>query len=110
MRYKYGEFTSEQIRQTKIYLRKQIYFLLLMVDPKTRDTCPNTDVDAAFDSLLGKVDGINEILFAPPEMVRVIGLLEEALKEYHKENFSFGRYRKHVLDAGAEVLKIKEVC
>ena len=109
MLYKYGEFTDNQIRQTKVYMRKQIFFLLLIVDPQTKDNYPNVDVDEAFSSLLRKFGGLNDILLCPPELVRVVSILEAALKEYHSEDFAYARYRKLILDAGAEVLKIEEV-
>lgn len=109
MDYKYGEFSENQIQTTKIYLRKRIYFLLLIVDPKTRDNYKNVDIDEAFNSELLKIGGLNSILYEPPELVTVLSLLEAALLEYHNEDFSYAKYRKLVLDAGNEVLKIKEV-
>lgn len=109
MLYKYGEFTENQLQQTKQYMRKQIFYLLLIVDPDTRDEHPGVDVDEAFKSLLNRFGGLNEILFCPPELVRIISMLEAALQEYHKEDFEYRRYRKLILDAGAEVLRIEEV-
>ena len=109
MIYKYGEFSDNQFEQTKVYMRKQIFFLLLIVDPNTCDQYSAVNVDEAFSGVLRKFGGLNKILFEPPEMVRVISLLEAALEEYHKANFSFSIYRKLVLDAGAEVLRIQEV-
>lgn len=108
-KHKYGEFQDNQISQTKQYIRKQIYFLLLCVDPETKDEYPNIDVAVAFDGLLRKLGGLNEVLFCPPELVKVIALLEAALIEFNNPDFQFGIYRKLVLDAGSEVLKIKEV-
>lgn len=108
-RYKYGEFDDNQIAATKKQMRKQIYFLLLCVDPETREEYTNIDVNKAFDSLLRKFGGLNEILLFPPELVKVISLLESALIEYNSDSFSFAVYRKLILDAGSEVLNIKEV-
>ena len=109
MLYKYGEFTDNQIQQTKIYMRKQIFFLLLIVDPETKDNYPNVDVDEAFGSLLSKFGGLNDVLLCPPELVRIMSVLEAARKEYHSEDFTYRKYRKLILDAGAEVLRIEEV-
>lgn len=109
MLYKYGEFTSNQMSETKKYLRKRIFFLLLIVDPQTRNDYLNINVNDAFNSELTKIGGMNNILFNPPELVRIMSLLEAALMEYQKECFDFGKYRKLILDAGNEVLKIKEV-
>ena len=114
VQYKYGTFTDSQIATTKDTMRKQIYFLLLIVDPKTRDEYKNVDVNQAFDNLLRKLGGLNDLLFCPPELVTIMSLLQSALNEYNSPSFSttnFQRcaYRKLVLDAGAEVLNIKEV-
>lgn len=107
--YKYGEFEDNQIKKTKEAIRKQIYFLLLIVDPNTKAEYSNIDVDQAFEGLQNKLAGLNELLLYPPELVKIMSLLEAAWLEYHKEDFKFSIYRKLVLDAGSEVLKIKEV-
>jgi len=109
MIYKYGKFSSNQIRETKQSIRKSIFFLLLIVDPKTKVEYTNVDVMAAFDNLLHKLGGMNSILLEPPEMVSVISLLEAALIEYSSPTFEWQTYRKLILDAGSEVLKVKEV-
>lgn len=109
MLHKYGEFTDKQIESNITYIRKQIYYLLLCVDPKTKDDYINVDIPKAFDSLLIKLGGLNSVLFEPPEMVTVISLLEAALCEYNNPEFKYSIYRKLILDAGNEVLKIKEV-
>lgn len=109
MLHKYGEFTDNQIDSAIILIRKQIYYLLLCVDPKTKNDYINVNIPKAFDSLLIKLGGLNSILFEPPEMVTIISLLEAALCEYNNPEFDFKVYRKLILDAGNEVLKIKGV-
>lgn len=109
MTYKYGEFSNNQITEVKQNLRKHIFFLLLIADPKTKDEYLNIDVISTFDSELTKLGGMNSLLFEPPELVKIMSLLEAALIEYKKDNFNFNKYRKLILDAGNEVLKIKEV-
>lgn len=107
--HKYGEFSSNQIIETKEYMRKRIFFLLLIADPKTKQEYTNVNVSEAFDCELKKIGGLNSILYEPPELVRIISLLEAALIEYNKGDFDWLKYRKLILDAGNEVLKIKEV-
>ena len=109
MKHKYGEFSSQQIKQTKQSIRKSIFFLLLYVDPKTKQEYEDVNVNKAFDGLLHRLGGMNDILLYPPELVTVISLLQEAWIEFNKEDFDFGVYRKLILDAGAETDKIKEV-
>lgn len=109
MKHKYGDFVPSQISSTKKKIQKSIFFLLLCVDPKTKDQYSGIDVDDAFRDILYKISGLNEILFHPAELVTVISLLEAALVEYNKIDFRFPVYRKLILDAGAEVLKIGEV-
>lgn len=107
--HKYGEFNPNQVEETKKYMRKQIYFLLLYVDKNTKDEYPNVNVESAFNNILTKLSGLNELLFYPPELVVVLSLLEQALAEFKNPDFNFSIYRKLILDAGNEVLKIKEV-
>lgn len=116
----YGKFTSEQIAQTKKTLRGSIFFLLLCVDPRTSWEYENVDVDKSFEDILLKLDGLNDLLLNPPEIVITMSLLQEARKEFKKinenkmnenkmrGNFDFRLYRKLILDAGAEIDKIKE--
>ena len=107
--YKYGEFQESQVENAKETIRKQIYFLLLYVDPETREKFKNVDIVAAFNNIQTILSGMNELLFYPNELVKVCSLLESALFEYTSPDFKFERYRKLILDAGNEVLKIKEV-
>ena len=108
MRYKYGEFTQSQISYTKSSIRKSIFFLLLCVDPNTRKDYSDIDVNKTFENLLHRIGGLNDVLLYPPEIVMVISLLKEAQKLYNSNIFDFSVYRKLILDAGSEVLKIKE--
>ena len=107
VKHKYGTFQDGQISLTKESLRKKIYFLLLIVDPDTADKY-DVDVVKAFKNIQYVLDGYNSLTGYPQEVVTVASLLEEALINY-QTNFSFPVYRKLVLDAGREVMKIKEV-
>lgn len=110
MIHKYGDFSSNQIADTKDYMRKRIFFLMLLAEPnQPEDKYSNININDAFDIELRKLGGLNSILSEPPELVQIISLLEAALIEYNSENFDWLKYRKLVLDAGNEVLKIKEV-
>lgn len=109
MEHKYGEFSKNQISLTKQRLRREIFFLLLCVDPKTKNDYQDVDVNAAIRGTLYKLGGLNSVLFEPPALVLAISLLEEALIQYKEVNFDFSVYRKLILDAGAQILKIEEV-
>lgn len=108
MKTKYGKYSSAQLASIKRSVQKSIFFLLLYVDPETRDNYPNIDVNEAFKSLQLRLSGLNSILLEPPELVRTMSYLESALQVYNGD-FDFMRYRKLILDAGAEIMKIKEV-
>lgn len=106
---KYGEFSSAQISSTKLSLRKSIFFLLLYVDPETKSSYQDVDVENAFYSLQLRLNGLNSILLEPPELVTVMSLIESALQEYKKPKLNFRVFRKLILDAGSEIMKIREV-
>ena len=108
MKHLYGEFSNNQISQTKKSLRGTIFFLLLCVDPKTSWEYTDVDINKCFSSLLLRIGGLNELLFKPVEIVTTMSLLQAALIEYNKPEFDFGTYRKLILDAGAEIEKLRE--
>lgn len=105
---KYGRYSSNQIASVKSHIRKSIFFLLLYVDPQTKDEYPDIDVVNAFHNLQYKLNGLNSILLEPPELIETMSILETALMEYQNDNFDFRKYRKLILDAGSEIMKIKE--
>ena len=109
MKHLYGEFTKNQIVQTKKSLRSSIFFLLLCVDKSTAYEYKNVDVNKSFNGLLLKIGGMNDLLMNPPELVTVLSLLQAALTEYNNPEFNFKTYRKLILDAGAEVDRLEEV-
>ena len=109
MKHKYGNFTKQQMSLTKKSIRKQIFFLLLCVDPKTKNSYKHINVNDAFKGLLYKLDGLNSILGEPQELVDTMSLLEEALIQYNDPNFNFKLYRTLVLNAGSLIDTIKEV-
>lgn len=109
MKHLYGEFTQNQIAETKKSLRGSIFFLLLCVDRKTATEYKDVDVNKCFNGLLLKLGGMNQLLMEQPSLVTVMSLLQAALMEYNNPEFNFHIYRKLILDAGAEVEKLKEV-
>lgn len=105
--HKYGEFADMQISDITKYLRKRIFFLLLYAeDMESKTNFPNVDLKQANTSLLWRISGLNKLLGEPMELVTVLSLLEEANNIINDQNFDFAKYRKLILDAGAEVIKI----
>ena len=104
----YGEFTQSQIAETKKSLRSSIFFLLLCVDKRTAQDYEDVDVNKCFEGLLLRMDGLNDLLMGQVELVTSMSLLQAAKKEFNKDKFNFFRYRKLILDAGAEIEKLKE--
>lgn len=107
--HKYGEFTDMQISEIKEILRHRIFFLLLVAEDEAKNNkveYPHIDLMKANTSLLWRISGLNELLGNPIELVTVLSLLEEANNIIDNQNFDFEKYRKLILDAGAEVIKI----
>ena len=107
MQHKYGYFSQRQIDLTKQSIRKSIFFLLLFEDPNTKQEYQYINVNEAFVNLLNRLGGLNKLLYEPSELVTIMSLLEQALSLYDEKDFNFKLYRKLLLDAGSEVLKIK---
>lgn len=109
MNYRYGNFTKDQIAETKQKMRKQIFFLLLIVDPVNAEEYDNVDVNEAIENVLDEFGGLNDLLNYPQELVEIMSLINSAKIEYNCRNFKWSKYRKLILDAGNKVLQIKEV-
>lgn len=113
MQHKYGEFSQTQIKSVKAKLKKDIFFLLLASDPKTNKEI-DSDIIKVIENLQQTIGGLNTLLFEPPEIVNVLCRLESAKLAYNSngytpEEFKASAFRKLILDAGADVDKIKEV-
>ena len=102
----YGHFDDEQMENYKVKLHKELFWLLIYKDPKTREEYLNVDFNKYFDGLMRRIDGLNELLFYPVEIVSIMSLLEAALIESKKVDFDYQAYRKLVLDAHSLVDKI----
>lgn len=107
-KYKYGSYSPTQIHSTKHNLRKAIFFLLLYVDPKTKNEYKDIDVEEAFLGLQYKLNGLNSLLLEPPQLIETMSLLESALDVYKSECFDWKLYRKLILDAGAKIMEVEE--
>ena len=101
MRYKYGNFSDAQIKETAKNMHNEIHKLLLYKDVRISDTIFDnpTDFESYFENILLKYGGLNELLGNPPIMVEFISVLQAVLNEYHKDSFNFHTYRKLILDA-----------
>ena len=99
MNHKYGTFQTAQFEKYKVKLHKDLFYLLLYKDPETSDQFENVDYDKYFVSVMRKIDGLNELLFCPSEIVEMMSLLEAAFKLSKKDDFQYSSYRKLVLDA-----------
>jgi hypothetical protein len=106
MKHLYGHFTNEQMDSYKVKLHKELFWLLIYQDPKTKDEYLNVDFNKYFDGLMRRMDGLNELLSYPTEIVAIMSLLEAALIESRKADFNYQAYRKLVLDAHSLVDKI----
>ena len=114
MKYKYGEYNNNQFEHIKKWIQKQIFFLLICVDPETKEEHKNINIEQAFESLLTEIGGLNSLLSYPNEIVHISNLLEAARLELNSPEFSLldfkhSKFRKLILDAGAKVNNIKEV-
>ena len=108
--YKYGDFSGLQIKEIKEKMRKQIFFLLRIVDPETKSFYQGVDVDAAIENVLRTYGSLNDLLGYPEEFIHVMIMLNAAYSEYQKgPDCDCKVFRKLILDAGHAVLAIKEV-
>ena len=95
----YGDFGSEQLIAYREKLHKKLFWLLLYKDPQTKDEYAYVDFEKYFVALMQELDGLNDVLLEPPELVELMSLLQAAYNESTRQNFNYRVYRKFVLDA-----------
>ena len=104
----YGSFDKDQFERFKTKLHKELFWLLLYKDPKTKEQYQNVNFEKYFDGLMRKINGLNELLFYPVEIVSIMSLLQAAFQETREEPFNYPIYSKLILDAHSLVDKIDE--
>ena len=106
MEHKYGNFSSEQMDEYKAKLHKKLFWLILYKDPKLNRKYKNVDFKKYFTHLMGEIDGLNQLLSYPSEIVEIMSILQEAYSITEQDAFNYKEYRKYVLDAHALVDEI----
>lgn len=102
MEYKYGEMPKEQFHEYKKRLHSLVHWLLIYAENN------NPILDDYFVKVQYKLNGLNELINYPSQMVEIMNLVESAKFEYKKENYNFNLYRKTVLDIHELIDKIPE--
>lgn len=105
----YNNYSSEQISIIKQSLRKSIFFLLLCVDPATKEEYSYVDIGKSFTSLLYKLTGFSSMFPKQKEFVIAASLLESAKRLCENTEYDFKEVRKLLLTAGAKINLIEEV-
>lgn len=106
MQHLYGTFSNEQIKEFKVKLHKECFWLLLYKDPETEYKYKHVDYDKYFTGVMKKLNGFNELVNYPVEIVSIMSLLQAAMQETKKAEFNYHVYRKLILDAHNLIDKI----
>lgn len=101
--HKYGKFTDNQFDTYKKELHNSNHWLLIYCEDKKYI---DVDVDEYFESFMSRISSLNELLNESPVLVSLLVTLQEAKDEYDKEDFSWKKYRKLILDAHSLIDKL----
>lgn len=103
MKHKYGTFKKSQFSEYKNRMHDLVHWLLIYAEEEKTDT-----LNKYFIKVQYKLNGLNELINYPSQMVEIMVLVESARLEYQKENFNFKTYRKIVLDIHELIDRIPE--
>ncbi len=92
MQYKYGIYPNEQFDDYKQRIHSWIHWLLIYAERQ------DPTLNMYFEKLQYKLDGLNELINYPTQLIEIMNLVESAKIEYNKENYSHRIYRKIILD------------
>ena len=99
MKHKYGNFSDDQVEKYKTKLHKKLFWLMLYKDPKLYKKYKTIDYNKYFSRLMGELDGLNQLLSYPVQIIEIMSLLQEAYEITEQDVFEYNKYRKYVLDA-----------
>lgn len=102
MHYKYGDFPESQIHSYKHRLHSLVHWLLIYKEDG------NEALDNYFQIVQCKLNGFNELLEYPPQMLEIMNLIESARLEAKKEDFNHKVYRSLILDAHSLIDELPE--
>lgn len=92
MEYKYGTYPDNQFEGYKKRIHSKIHWLLIYAEED------NSHLNDYFEKVQLELDGLNELIHYPTQIIEIMNLVESARIEFNKENYSFKKYRKIILD------------
>lgn len=102
IKHKYGDYLDEQFVDYKKRLHSLIHWLLIYAEEN--DSCLNN----YFEMVQYKLNGLNELLNYPTQIVEIMNLVESAKIEYSKPKYNHKLYRKTILDIHDLIDKLPE--
>ena len=100
MKYIYGKFTDNQIKEAVRAMYSDIHKLLLHKDRHFKEILFESDEDymSYFRNLLFRFGGTNELFGEPPQLVAFMSTLQAAYDEVLSKDFRWGIFRRAILD------------
>ena len=104
MTYKYGVYPSNQFQSFKKRLHSWVHWFLIYVEQNE----PHENVNKYFTKIQYEINGLNELLNHPAQVVEIMTLLESAKIEYNKPDFDYRVYRKIIFDVHELIDRISD--
>lgn len=79
-----------------------VHFLLIYAEQN------NEILDNYFDVIQNRLNGLNELLNYPVQLINIMNLIESARVEFNSPDYTHHKYRKLILDAHECIDKIGE--
>lgn len=92
MKHKYGMYPSLQFEEYKKDLHNKIHRLLVYAEEE------NPILINYFDKVQFELNGLNELIMFPKDLIKIMNLVESVKLEYLKNNYNHKVYRKTILD------------
>lgn len=99
---KYGQFSAKQLEEYKTKLHNQIHWFLIYYENQYEK------LDEYFEEVQYFLNGLDEVLSYPMQMIQLIATIECARQEFNKPECNFRLYRKAILDAHSIINNLPE--
>lgn len=103
MLYKYGNYPNYQIHDYKKKIHSLVHWLLIYKEEN------DNILEKYFDTVQYKLNGFNELMQYPTQIVEIMNLIESARLEFEKkEQCNHELYRRTILDIHGLIDKLPE--
>lgn len=103
MHHKYGSYPKNQFHDYKKRMHSLVHWLLIYAENEDKSYVNNY-----FQIVQERINGLNELLDFPVQIIEIMSFIESAKIELNKDDYCHNKYRKIIFDVHELIDRIPE--